>query len=79
MKQINCTETFSTPFSDPRDPYGPPLVRFHVRARDAETGRWWYVKSFRSGQFTWTSDMLYARAYSRERARFVQSCIPSEI
>lgn len=26
-----------------------------------EGKRWWYVKSFRKGLYTWTSDKLYAK------------------
>jgi hypothetical protein len=78
MRRFNTTESFPTPFNNPADPCGPPIIKWHVRVRDAETGRWWYVKQFRSGTVTWTRDMLYARAYSEKRARFVQSCLPTE-
>ena len=69
---INMTETFQTIINTP-DGSAPMWM---VAARDAETGRWWYVKNYRSGKFTWTSDKLYGKLYSQRRARSVQMDIP---
>lgn len=70
---INCVESIHCPFNNPVDPYGPPLVRWIVRVRDFSTGRWWYVKQFRSGVPTWTSDPTYAKAYSERRSSFIRA------
>lgn len=69
---INHVESIRCPFNNPVDPYGPPLVRWIVRVRNVSTGRWWYIRQFRSGAPVWTSDPTYAKAYSERRSRFVQ-------
>lgn len=78
MKRISETEIRQCPVNNPKDPYGHPLIVHIVCARDETTGRWWYVKQYRSGVFTWTRDQLYARHYSAARARYVQSRLPAE-
>lgn len=70
---INYTESIRCPFNNPGDPYGPPLVRWVVRVRDFSTGRWWYLRQFRSGAPAWTSDPTYAKEYSERRSRFIQA------
>lgn len=60
---INMTKSFQTIIG------GEPM--WMVAARDRETGRWWYVKNFRAGKFSWTSDKLYGKLYSERRAKFV--------
>lgn len=69
---INHTEAIRCPFNNPADLYGPPIVRWIVRVRNVSTGRWWYLKQYRSGVPTWTSDQTYAKPYSERRASFVQ-------
>ena len=70
---INMTESVQTIINTP-DGSTPMWM---VAARDRDTGRWWYVRNYRNGQFTWTRDKLYGKLYSQRRARSVQMCIPS--
>lgn len=73
--KFNMTETFQTIIRC--NDFAEPM--WMVAARDNETGRWWYVKNYRNGQFTWTKDKLYGKLYSQRRARDVQMCIPMSI
>lgn len=77
---INATEVRSIVVNDPADPYGPPLIKYALRVRDRDTGRWWYVRtcSNRSGQprYTFVGDMLGARLMSYRTARRHQANIP---
>ena len=73
--KFNMTETFQTiiccgDFAEPM---------WMVAARDRDTGRWWYVKNYRNGQYTWTKDKLYGKLYSQRRARSVQMDIPMSV
>lgn len=81
---INCSEIVSRIINVPDDPYGPPLVRFVVRVRERETGRWWYVRSFsRSNgderKYIFTSDIAYAKLMTQKTARFHQMCMMPDI
>lgn len=64
---IDRSETISSVVNNPADPYGPPLVRFVVRVRDSETGRWWYVQTVRNGRYTFTRSSCAARHFITER------------
>lgn len=51
-----------------REGYG-----FCVALHDAETGKWWYIRSTRNG-YTYTRSSLYAKVFSQKTARRHASC-----
>ena len=76
---INASEVMSRPVCDPRDPYGPPLIKYMLRVRDRDTGKWWYVRTFTRSRddrrYTFTSDPTYARMMSLRSAACTASAI----
>lgn len=70
---INRSELFSLVVVDPAHPYGHPLVKYAVRVRDSETGRWWYIRSITrrpgSDRYIFTSDSTYAKLMTEKTAR----------
>jgi len=81
---INASEVLSRPVNNPRDPYGPPLIKFMLRVRDRDTGKWWYVRTFskRAGEdrrYVFTSDPTYARLMSLRTARLHQANMHPDI
>lgn len=60
------TEVRSIPQNNPRDPYGPPLVRFIVRAY--RKARPVYVARVTRSGYTFTRDPLHARTFSEREA-----------
>lgn len=84
-RRINCSEIISQVVNNPRDPYGPPLVRYILRVREQETGRWYYVRKItpvRNGmptQYTFTSDHTHARCMTFRTARRHQANMTADI
>ena len=52
-----------------------------IRKTVPETGKKWYLKSVRNGDYTWVSDYLYAHNMTLETARKhrVNLCLADEI
>lgn len=81
---INASEVISCPVCNPKEPYGPPLIKFMLRVRDRDTGKWWYIRTFskRSGEdhrYTFTSDPTYARMMSFRTARNHQANMTTDV
>lgn len=82
---IDRSETISQVINNPADPYGPPLIKYAVRVRDRNTGRWWYVRVIhprKPGEtytYTFTSDGTYARLMSLQTARRHQANMTPDI
>lgn len=55
------------PLNNPRDPYGPPLVRYIVKAY--RQPRPVYVAHVTRSGYTFTLDPLHARTFSERAAR----------
>ena len=73
-RTVNRSEVVSRPVTNPADPYGPPLIKYMLRVRCYENGRWWYVRSYSNTRETgpcykFTSDPTYARLMSLRTAR----------
>ena len=84
-KYINCSEVISQVVNNPADPYGPPLVKYALRVRECETGRWYYVRVIhprKPGQtwtYSFTTDHTYAKLMSFRTARQHQSNMTIDI
>ena len=80
---INASEVMSRPVCDPRDTYGPPLIKYMLRVRDRDTGKWWYVRTFTRSRddrrYTFTSDPTYARLMSLRSAREHQANMTTDV
>ena len=81
---INASEVISCPVNNPRNPYGPPLIKYMLRVRDRDTGKWWYVWhiSRRFGEdrrYVFTRDPTYARLMSLRTAREHQSNMTTDV
>ena len=78
-KYINRSEVISQVVNNPADPYGPPLVKYALRVRECETGRWYYVRVVhprqpgRTWTYTFTTDKTYAKLMSLRTARTHQA------
>jgi hypothetical protein len=60
------TEVHSIPQNNPRDPYGPPMVRFIVRVYRQQRPA--YVAHITRSGYTFTRDPLHARTFSEREA-----------
>jgi len=69
LRRVNKTETCST-----STPY-----RYNVRVREGATGRWYYVKSYSKGRYTFTRDHTYAKQFCYAVARQHQSRMHPDI
>ena len=84
-KYINRSEVISQVVNNPADPYGPPLVKYVLRVRERETGRWYYVRVVhprqpgRTWTYTFTTDKTYAKLMSLRTARTHQGNMTPDI
>ena len=62
-------EVLSAVENDPRDPYGPPLVRYIVRVDDPSYNRLLFIRAFSRHGYRWTTDPTYARHFSLATAQ----------
>lgn len=78
-RSIDRSEVISQVVNNPADPYGPPLVKYVLRVREHETGRWYYVRVVhprqpgRTWTYTFTTDFTYAKLMSFRTARTHQA------
>ena len=62
-------EVLSAVENNPRDPYGPPLVRYIVRVEDPAYHRPLFIRAFSCKGYRWTTDPTYARHFSLATAQ----------
>ena len=57
-------EVLSAVENNPRDPSGPPLVKYIVRVQDPTYHRPLFIRAFSRNGYRWTTDPTYARHFS---------------
>ena len=63
------TDILDAVINNPRDPYGPPLLRYVVRVYDPDYPRPLFIRTASRSGYRWTTDPTYARHFTLAAAR----------